>query len=135
VDNSLITRNHIEDNHFSGVAIVDYCVSVADTPQQCCVEPEQEDCDQNTLKPGFLPDQAAENNRVVANELINNGTEPVEHPFDFAAADLTLVTLPDDHGNCYEDNSISATFFSLVDFLDFVFGGGPPPPWTPPSCP
>ena len=130
VDNSLITRNHIEDNHFSGVAIVDYCVSVAGTPQQCCVEAGQEDCDQNTLKPGFLPDQAAENNRVVENELINNGTEPVEHPFAFAAADLTLVTLPDDHGNCYEDNSISATFFSLVELFS-----GNPPPWSPPSCP
>jgi parallel beta-helix repeat protein len=136
VDNSLITRNHIEDNDFSGVAIVDYCVSVADTPQQCCEDAEQEeDCDSNTLKPGFLPDQTAENNHVVANELINNGTDPVDHPFSFAAADLTLVTLPDDHGNCYEDNSISATFFSLVDFFDYVFGGGPPPPWTPPSCP
>jgi len=135
VDNSLITRNHIEDNDFSGVAIVDYCVSVSDTPNQCCTEPGQENCDQNTLKPGFLEDQTAENNRVVANELINNGTEPVEHPFAFAAADLTLVTLPDAHGNCYEDNSSSATYFSLFDFFAFVFGGGPPPPWTPPSCP
>jgi len=130
VDNSLITRNHIEDNDFSGVAIVDYCVSVSETPQQCCFEPGQENCDQNTLKPGFLEDQAAENNSVVANVLINNGTDPVEHAFAFAAADLTLVTLPDDHGNCYEDNSISATFFSLAALFS-----GESPPWTPPSCP
>jgi parallel beta-helix repeat protein len=130
VDNSLITRNHIEDNHFSGVAIVDYCLSTAGTPQQCCVEPGQQDCDPNTLKPGFLEDQTAENNRVENNELINNGTEPVAHPFAFSAADLTLITLPDDHGNCYEDNSIFATFFSFREFLS-----GNPPPWSPPSCP
>lgn len=130
VDDSLITRNLIADNDFSGVAIVDYCVSVTGTPQQCCQEAGQQGCDANTLKPGFLPDQTAENNRVVENELINNGTEPVPHPFSFAAADLTLVTLPDDHGNCYEDNSISATFFSLIELLS-----GNPPPWSPPSCP
>jgi hypothetical protein len=130
VDNSLITQNHIEDNHFSGVAIVDYCVSVAGSPQQCCEEADQQDCDRNTLKPGFLPDQAAENNRVVENTLINNGTDPVAHPFDFSAADLTLITLPDDHGNCFEDNSLSATFFSLIEFFS-----GNPRPWSPPSCP
>jgi parallel beta-helix repeat protein len=130
VDNSLITRNHVEDNHFSGVAIVDYCLSVAGTPQQCCTAPGQQDCDANTLKPGFLPDQSAVNNRVVQNVLINNGTQPVQHPFAFAAADLTLITLPDDHGNCYEDNSNFATFFSLLELLS-----GNPPPWTPPSCP
>jgi hypothetical protein len=66
----------------------------------------------------------------VENELINNGTEPVAHPFAFTAADLTLLTVPDDHGNCYEDNSISATFFSLIELLS-----GNPPPWSPPSCP
>jgi parallel beta-helix repeat protein len=130
VDNSLIANNHIENNTFSGIAIVDYCLSVAGTAQQCCESPEQEDCDQNTLKPGFLPDQTAENNRVESNELINNGTDPVDHPFAFSAADLTLITFPDDHGNCYEDNSPSATFFS---FWEFFFGN--PPPWSPPSCP
>jgi parallel beta-helix repeat protein len=129
VDNSLITNNHIENNTFSGIAIVDYCLSTAGSPQQCCESPEQEDCDQNTLKPGFLPDQAAENNRVEGNTLINNGTAPVPHPFAFSAADLTLITLPDDNGNCYEDN-VFATFFS---FWEFFFGN--PPPWSPPSCP
>jgi parallel beta-helix repeat protein len=129
VDNSLISRNHIEDNTFSGVAIVDYCLTTAGTPQQCCESPEQEDCDQNTLKPGFLPDQTAENNRVESNDLINNGNDPIPHPFAFSAADLTLITLPDDHGNCYEDN-IFSTFFSLRELLS-----GNPLPWTPPSCP
>jgi parallel beta-helix repeat protein len=130
VDNSSIQGNYIQDNTFSGVAIVDYCLTTQGTPQQCCEEPGQQDCDQNTLKPGFLADQAAENNRVVENVLINNGTNPVPHPFSFAAADLTLITVPDTHGNCYEDNSISATFFSLIDLLL-----GNPPPWSPPSCP
>jgi parallel beta-helix repeat protein len=130
VDNSLISRNHIEDNHFSGVAIVDYCLSTQGTPQQCCTGEPGEVCDPNTLKPGFLPDQTSVNNRVEGNVLINNGTDPVPHPFGFTAADLTLLTVPDDHGNCYEDNSISATFFSLIELLS-----GNPPPWTPPSCP
>jgi parallel beta-helix repeat protein len=112
VDNSLITRNHIEDNDFSGIAIVDYCLTVQGTPQ---------DCSNPGIPPAFLLDQTAENNRVVGNVLINNGTDPVPHPFDFSAADLTLITLPDDHGNCYEDNFFT-TFFSLLSF-------------TPPSCP
>jgi parallel beta-helix repeat protein len=130
VDNSLIANNHIEDNHFSGVAIVDYCLSVAGTAQQCCTGTPGEECDSNTLKPGFLPDQTAENNRVVENTLINNGTDPIPHPFSFTAADLTLLTVPDDHGNCYEGNTSSATFFSLIELLS-----GNPPPWSPPSCP
>jgi parallel beta-helix repeat protein len=130
VDNSLIMGNHVQDNDFSGVAIVDYCLTVQGTPQQCCEAPGQQDCDQNTLKPGFLEDQTAENNRVVGNVLIDNGTNPVPHPFSFSAADLTLITAPDYHGNCYEDNSITATFFSLIDLLL-----GNPPPWSPPACP
>ena len=47
VDNSLITKNYIQDNHFSGIAIVDYCLSTLGTPQQCCAQPGQQDCDPN----------------------------------------------------------------------------------------
>jgi parallel beta-helix repeat protein len=113
VDDSLISGNRIEDNHFSGIAIVDYCLTVLGTPQDCSTDP--------SLTPEFLADQTAENNRVEGNVFINNGTMPEPHPFDFAAADLTLVTLPDDHGNCFERN-VFTTFFSFLSV-------------EPPACP
>lgn len=33
-------------------------------------------------------------------------------------------------GNCYEHNSLSATFLSLIELFS-----GDPPSWSPPSCP
>lgn len=107
-DDSLMTRNRIENNDFFGIVVADYCVVVDGTPFACGVDPA-------TLTPGFLEDSGAVNNRLVGNTLINNGTNPPEHPFVFAAADLALFTL-DTNDNCYADN-VFATAFSLLGFL------------------
>jgi parallel beta-helix repeat protein len=110
VDDSTIEGNHIADNDFSGVAIVDYCLAVLGGPFDCTVDPEVAD------SPEFLLDQEASNNQVVGNELVNNGTNPnPSDPFAFTAADLGLLTFGD-HGNCYADNAFT-TFFSLLGVL------------------
>ena len=120
VDDSLISRNLIVNNDFSGIALGDYCITVQGTDFDCFSDPDI------TLE--FLADQTAENNRIEGNTMINNGTNPVPSPFAFAAADFTLLTLPDDHGNCYSDNDYT-TFFSLSELF-----AGTPPPWAPPAC-
>ena len=50
--------------------------------------------------------------RIVENLLVNNGTAPdPTSPFAFAASDLGLLTLPDAHGNCYQGNLFTTSFF------------------------
>jgi len=104
VDDSVIEGNLVENNDFSGIAIVDYCLAVLGSPFACTVDP--------TITPEFLADESATGNRVERNTLVDNGTAPDSGPFAFAAADLTLVTFGDG-GNCYEDN-VFETFFSFI---------------------
>jgi parallel beta-helix repeat protein len=108
VDESVVSGNLVENNHFVGIAIVDYCLPFQGTDFDCSVDP--------TITPEFLADQAAENNSVVDNISVNNGTNPDEdNPFPFAAADLTLLTLGD-HNNCFQNN-IFNTAFSTIGVL------------------
>jgi parallel beta-helix repeat protein len=110
VDDSLIEHNIIEDNEFSGISIVDYCLAVSGGPFDCSVDPDV------VANPGFVADHEASNNRVVENLLVNNGTNPdPTNPFSFTASDLGLLVLGD-HGNCYAGN-IFATFFSTLGVL------------------
>ncbi len=52
---------------------------------------------------------------MVDNVLVNNGTNPDPlHPFAFAAADLTLLSL--EPSNCYAGN-VFTTFFSIIGVL------------------
>lgn len=108
-DDSLITDNQIENNGFSGIVLADYCVVVNDTPFACGADPD-------TLTPGFVDDNSALDNRITDNVLVNNGTAPSSHPFDFAGADLSMVTDTTGMTNCYQDNSYS-TWFSTLGFL------------------
>jgi len=133
VDESVASGNLVENNNFVGIAVVDYCLPFEGTPYACGNDSNV------TLE--FLFDQAAEDNRIADNELVNNGTMPDPGPFQDFAAELTLLTLPasfvglpgDDtpyHRNCYENNQPEdAYFFSLFDATI-----GVPPPWTPPPC-
>jgi parallel beta-helix repeat protein len=117
VDDSVISGNLVENNEFVGIGIVDYCLPFIGTPFDCTLDP--------SITPEFIADQAAENNRVVGNLLLNNGTTPPPSPpfppeFPLFAADLTLLVtpppFPPDHGNCYKDNDFT-TFFSTLGFL------------------
>jgi hypothetical protein len=75
--------------------------------------------------PGPLEKGPRLGNRILGNTLLDNGTDPgAGNPFAFAAADLTMLTLPDTHENCYEDNvPSSSTFFGLIGISE------------PPGCP
>jgi parallel beta-helix repeat protein len=104
VDESVISGNLVEDNDFVGIAIVDYCLPFQGTPFDCSLDP--------TVTPEFLADQAAENNSVVDNHAVNNGTNPDPGPFQPFAADLTLLTLGD-HNNCFQNNIFMTAFSTL----------------------
>jgi len=106
VDDSLIARNRIENNDFTGIGIADYCLVVFGTPFSCGKDP--------TVTPAFYADHTASNNQVVDNVLVNNGTNPPPGPFADFAADISLVTFGD-HGNCFLGN-IFDTFTSIIDF-------------------
>ncbi len=109
VDQSTVSNNRIENNDFSGVATADYCLAVLGTPFDCFTGSDP------TITPEFLADQAATDNAVVDNVLVNNGTNPDPlHPFAFAAADLTLLSL--EPSNCYAGN-VFTTFFSIIGVL------------------
>jgi parallel beta-helix repeat protein len=117
VDDSLISGNLIENNDFAGIAISDYCLPLVGLPTFQCPPPFGFPGipSDPSITPEFLADQSADNNTVVDNVLINNGTNPDPGPFTPFAADLTLLTF-DDNGNCYEDN-IFTTFFSTIGVL------------------
>jgi parallel beta-helix repeat protein len=108
VDDSLIANNHIENNGFGGIGVVDYCLVVAGTPFNCSGG------DPN-VTPEFIADQEATNNRIVDNVLVNNGNDPGPGPFAGYAADITLLTFGD-HGNCFTGN-VFDTFFSVFGML------------------
>ena len=109
VDQSTIANNLVENNGFTGIAIADYCLTVLGTPFDCFGGSDP------TITPEFLADQAASENAVLENVLINNGTiDDPENPFRFAAADLTLLSV--EPSNCYAGN-VFATFFSLFGLL------------------
>ena len=106
VDDSTIARNVIEHNHFTGIAIADYCLTVRGTPFDC------EFGSDPTITPEFLADQSATNNVILENTLNDNGTQPdPANPFGFAAADLTLLTC--EPSNVLSGNTF-ATIFSLL---------------------
>jgi len=108
VDDSLITKNVVENHDFVGIGVLDYCAVVSGGPFDCTVDPE--------VSLGFVLDSAASNNRVVENVVVNNGTNPdPTHPFSFVASDLALVT-DGDNGNCYAGN-LFTTLFSTLGFL------------------
>jgi parallel beta-helix repeat protein len=109
IDDSVIANNRVENNNFSGIVVADYCVVVMGSPYACGADPD-------TLAPGFIEDSPALNNRVTGNTLVNNGTVASDHPFDFARADMSLITDVTGVTNCYSGN-VYTTEFSTLGFL------------------
>ncbi|MDI1444470.1 right-handed parallel beta-helix repeat-containing protein [Polyangium sp. 6x1] len=106
VDESEISGNHVSGNRLSGIAITDYCVVASVIPGFDC----------QALPLPFQQDQRARDNEVAGNTATGNGLDPgspAENPLFFVASDLTLLSLPDTNGNCFEDNTFN-TFFSLL---------------------
>ena len=105
VDESEASANLVENNDFAGIAVVDYCLPFLGTPFSCSDDP--------TVSPEFILDQTAENNRIVDNDLVNNGNN-ADPESDFAryAGDLVLLT-GDDHDNCFSNNDYTTSFSTL----------------------
>jgi parallel beta-helix repeat protein len=111
VDESVIARNRIERNEFSGIALADYCLAVATSADfNCLVDP--------TITDEFEADQEARDNRVEDNIVLDNGTNPPGGILGALAADLTLLGL-EPNGNCYEDNvfEVFRSFFGIIPEL------------------
>jgi parallel beta-helix repeat protein len=109
VDQSTIASNVVENNGFTGIAIADYCLTVLNTPFDCFTGSDP------SITPEFIADQAASENAVLNNTLINNGNDvDPGNPFGFAAADLTLLST--ELTNCYAGNSF-LTAFSIIGVL------------------
>ena len=97
VDRVNLERNRIENNHFYGVTVVDYCVAVAGSSFDCASNPPE-------VEP------APDGNTFVSNTFTNNGTAPV--PFgglENFAADVTYLMFEPGHANCFAGNTY-ATF-------------------------
>ncbi|MDH3622794.1 MAG: right-handed parallel beta-helix repeat-containing protein [Myxococcales bacterium] len=120
VDESVASGNTVENHDFVGIGVVDYCIPFDGDPMfDCEVDPDV------MMAPGFLADQAAENNRIVGNIVLNNATNvKPDNPFKDFAGDLALLTAGP-RGNCFADNDFD-TFFSLAGTL-------PPCPEDPPG--
>jgi hypothetical protein len=110
VDDVTVSDNLVENNDFYGIAIVNWCLAVDGSAFACpLIEP--------------IVEPAAENNTVVNNTFINNGTNPEPgHPLEAFAADITFVELTA-AGNCFAGNTYTtySSFFNLVP--------------VPPACP
>ena len=104
-DDSHITRNHVENNDLTGIALVDVCVAFSGGSHDCATDPK--------VTPEFLADQDASNNEVARNVLVHNGGSPPPTPFAFAAGDLTLLSFG--VGNCYAHNRFTTSFSIIGD--------------------
>ena len=94
VDDAELRGNRMEDNDFFGIAIVDYCTVVADTPFNCDAVPP--------IGGDSKPDRI----RVVNNGAIGNGLEPPSGPFGPLAADLIALGAAD---SCASNNAVQKT--------------------------
>jgi parallel beta-helix repeat protein len=105
VDNNTLYRNQIENNGFSGIALVDWCVgaALAGPSFACNVNPA-------------LTESAPDNDHFLDNGIVGNGTAP---PSGFEALAADISQLPGAAvGNCFSGNTPTAT----------VFPAGPLPP-------
>jgi hypothetical protein len=100
VSNNVIAKNTIENNDFSGIAILGWCTatSLGDPSRNCENDPPE-------------ADPSANNNQVSLNKLDNNGGNPP--PLPLPGADILYVQFEPASGNCFEKNKPDAfTFFS-----------------------
>ncbi|MBI3782417.1 MAG: right-handed parallel beta-helix repeat-containing protein [Deltaproteobacteria bacterium] len=90
VDHVDLQRNQIENNHFFGIAMIDYCVAVKGSDFDCAKNPPD------------VMDTSPEYNQLVSNVLGNNGADPPPGQFSALAADI--VALGGNH-NCASGNT------------------------------
>jgi parallel beta-helix repeat protein len=96
VDESVMKNNRIENNDFFGIAVVDWCLAQSFGDFNCDDNPP-------------IVEPYPENNLIVGNQLINNGTNPPPHPAAVLASDLVFFATGDATGNCFKRNSYSTS--------------------------
>lgn len=97
VDDVEVESNRIENNNFFGIAMVDYCIAVDGSPISC------------ELVPPIVPDTAPENNKLVRNEVVSNGSNPPPGPFEALGSDILGIG---GSNNCASDNIAGTTILT-----------------------
>ncbi|MEH6588999.1 MAG: right-handed parallel beta-helix repeat-containing protein [Halioglobus sp.] len=99
MDESRFVENKIENNNAFGLVLADSCVVLAGTDF---------DCDTSPVPEGFagtLGSQAIENNRVLRNVFINNGSKPLtEGPYKGLEGDIVFGSGATAQSNCFAGN-------------------------------
>lgn len=105
VDRVTVEKNTVTNNQFVGIAAIDWCSAVDDTPFDCAMNPP-------------LVEPAPDDTLVAKNTATGNGTIPPPGLFSVLAKDLTLFTPPNPPwspsggtNNCFEENTFDTSLF------------------------
>jgi len=93
VDHVDVQNNHVENNDFFGVAMIDYCTAVSGSDFDCARNPPD------------VSDTAPDFDSVISNSLDQNGTNAPPGPFQSIAADLVYLGGVTSTGNCASGNN------------------------------
>jgi hypothetical protein len=100
MDESRFVENRIENNNAFGLILADSCVVLAGTDYDCETSPVPEGF------PGVLGSQIIENNRVLRNVFINNGSKALtEGPYKGLQADIVFASGATAESNCFAGNT------------------------------
>ena len=91
-DTTTVRKNIVTANQFSGVGIVGLCLPLALLGQSCA---------------GVDVDPSPDGNRIIANVVKGNGTQPVSSPLDAFRADLSWDGTGT--GNCWKGNAFGSS--------------------------
>jgi hypothetical protein len=89
-----VQQNHVANNDFFGIALVDYCLVTAGTEFNCADNPPPAPSTTDFV-------------RVVDNTLVNNHGAPPPGPFQGVAADI--LEIGGGPNNCFSGNTIDNT--------------------------
>jgi parallel beta-helix repeat protein len=95
-----VTLNRIENNGFTGIAVASLCLGLALEGSPCT---------------GLDVDPDPSDNRIILNELVNNGTVPQADPF-FDSLRADLIWDGSGTGNCWSDNRFATSTPPLLPF-------------------
>jgi parallel beta helix pectate lyase-like protein len=99
MDESRFVENKIENNHAFGLVLADSCVVLVGTDFDCETSPVPEGF------AGTLGSHIIENNRVLRNVFINNGSKPLtEGPYKGLEGDIVFASGASAQSNCFAGN-------------------------------
>lgn len=98
MDESRFVENRIENHDAFGLVLADSCVVLAGSDYDCETSPVPEGF------AGPLGSNIIENNRVIGNLFVNNGSRPPAGPFGPLAGDIVFGSTGTATSNCFADN-------------------------------